>query len=400
MALAAEIDRYADVLVRAGVNLEAGQRLLVIGLIEHAQMVRALVDAGYRAGAEHVAVEYDDRHPVRSQALHAPDGAVAVMPGWHRHMTDEVIEHRWASVIVVGDELESPFAGADPDRLARLLAPRQADAFRVMEARMPWTVCAFPVPGWSERLYGRADVERLWQELRVMMRMDADDPVEAWRAHLDELDRRAAALNRLAAVAIRFTGPDTDLRVGVNALAEWNSARFRTAWDTSFIPNLPTEEIFTVPDFRNAEGRVRCTKPVRINGQRVEGLRLRFENGSIVDVEADLNAEVVRAQIATDEGARRLGEVALVDRASRIGSFGRLYDEVLLDENVTCHIAWGAAIVEALDSSPDEGEQHALGINRSAVHTDVMIGGPEVTVIAESADGAETPVIVEDTWQL
>ena len=225
------------------------------------------------------------------------------------------------------------------------------------------------------------DVERLWREVAQTVRLDEDDPVAAWEEHVARLEERSRKLNERAFDAIQFLGPGTDLTIRLNPGSRWHSARTETSFGRTHIPNVPTEEVFTTPDYRRTQGTVRSTMPLALPGNIIRDLELRFENGRVVEVNASSGKEYVEQQVATDGGSARLGEVALVDASSRVGQVGHIFFNTLFDENATCHIAYGRGIayaVEGAESSADE--QEAAGVNQSAVHTDFMIGGPEVTV--------------------
>jgi aminopeptidase len=251
-------------------------------------------------------------------------------------------------------------------------------------------------------MLGEPDVERLWELLTPMLRLDAAEADLAWREHTARLRERASLLERHEFSALRFRGGGTDLTVGLLAGARWMSAGLETRWGASMVVNMPSEEVFTTPDHRRTEGVVRATRPINlIGGGQVEGLMIRFEQGRAVQVEATRGAELVLAQMATDAGAARLGEVALVDGSSPVGQTGVVFGDILIDENATSHIAWGNAYAFTLPDLPEDREdQEALGFNRSDVHQDAMIGGPEVDVLGVARGGAEVPVIVADEWVL
>jgi aminopeptidase len=257
-----------------------------------------------------------------------------------------------------------------------------------------WTIIGVPNAGWARQMFGDPDVERLWKVVEFCVRLDAEDPVEAWRGHVKRLERRAQRLNELRLDAVRFSGPGTDLTVGLLPESRWQGAESFTADGLPYVANMPTEEVFTTPDSRRTEGRVRATRPLAMAGSIVRGLELRFEAGRISDVRAEEGADVVRGQLASDENASFLGEVALVDGTSRIGETGLTFFEGLYDENTTCHVAYGGAYAEAVEGEPGEG------VNVSTVHTDFMVGGPDIDVDGVLADGTVVPLLRREIWQL
>jgi aminopeptidase len=221
-----------------------------------------------------------------------------------------------------------------------------------------------------------------------------DDPVAAWREHVARIGRRAKLLNDMRLDAVRFTGPGTALEVGLLPESRWQGVESVTAQGLPYVANMPTEEVFTTPDSRRTEGHVRATRPLALYGRIVRGLEVRFEAGRMVDVRADEGDDVLRGELATDDAAPFLGEVALVDGTSRIGETGLTFFETLFDENATCHIAYGSAYAEAVEGEPGDG------VNVSTVHTDFMVGGPEVDVDGVLPDGTVVPLLRGDVWQL
>ena len=289
------------------------------------------------------------------------------------------------------------------DRMMRDAMPvTQAFWDAVDRGQIPWTVVPGVCPGLARTILGTPDVERLWELLASILRLDRPDPQSAWRAHLARLRDRASLLQERNFAALRFRGGGTDLNVALLAGARWVTVSSETRWGQPFVFNLPTEEVFTTPDHRYTEGVVRITRPLQLSRVgRVEGLTLRFEQGRIVEVDAARGAERVRAQLTTDEGAARLGEVALVDGASPVGQSGIVFGHGLIDENATSHIAWGTAYPDTMPNLPESREEQiALGFNRSEIHEDAMIGGPEVDVFGVEHDGSEIPVITADRWVL
>jgi len=403
---AAELEEYARLALRVGVDLEQGQDVTVHAYVEHAPLVRALARVAYLEGARWVDVHYIDLYVRRANAELAPSEAVGWAPRWLLQRVQEESERHAAFVNVVGEPDPDLFAGLDPQRVTEAMVPtvRRAywDAFDRRE--MPWTIVAFPTPGWATQVFGEPDVGRLWDAVRAAVRLDESDPVGAWTDHVALLIERAAQLNEHGFDAVRFRGPGTDLEVGLLSNARWMAAGTETSWGRFYVPNLPTEEVFTTPDRRRTEGRVRSTQPlVLIGGTIVRDLEVTFSGGRITEVNASSGADEVRAVVALDEGAAYLGEVALVDERSRVGRSEMTFWSTLFDENAASHIAFGTAVTQALDLGrplPADDELKAMGINRSRAHTDFMIGSPDVEVDGIAQGGSAVPIMRDNVWQL
>ncbi len=399
----ADLRRYADLILRCGANVEPGQKVLITGDVEHADLIAALAERAYAHGASLAATFYFDDRVLAAQAAGAPtDTLAAAIPDWYAAMFQTVIDERWARIRTLGDPIDDPFAGVPAERATALQTAVFLPAYRTIEARINWSLCPCPTAAWARRVYGEPDVARLWRDLRHAVRLDEPDPIAAWDARRDELASRAARLDRAAFAALRFRGGGTDLFVPLHRDARWQPAWLTTSWGRRFLCNLPSEEIYVTPDFRGVTGTAVATRPVTVNGVLVSGLVLRFTDGRVVDVTADSNAAAVRASLDEDRGARRLGEVALVDSSSRVGRLGVVFKETLLDENAACHIAWGAAIHDSFPEGlpADDAALEARGVNQSVVHEDVMIGGPEVTVSGVTAGGDDVPVLVGENWEI
>jgi aminopeptidase len=396
------LERFADLVVHVGANVQPGSFVLLRTDIAHLEIARTVVERAYVAGASWVEVDWTDGPIRHSQLTHASIERLTRTRPWVIEQTKTWAAERGVSITLVGDPDPHLLDDVDPAKAAALPA-EEARAFReaIIGQQLRWTVVPAPNRGWAQQIFGEPDLERLWEAVATAMRLDEPDPVASWRERTAELAARARALNTLDLTEVRYRGTDTDLTVGLVPDARWTGGSMDDPDGVTYMPNIPTEEVFTSPDRRRADGVISLTKPVIIGGLVVEGLRVTFSGGRITDVTAASGAETVRAQIDTDEGARSLGEISLVDRDSRIAKTGLLFHNMLFDENAACHVAWGQsfpfAVANGLAKSNEE--RYEIGLNRSAIHTDVVIGGQGLTVTGTGPKGT-AEIIRDDEWVL
>lgn len=392
--------QMATLAVRLGANVQPGQIVAVSSEPGKEAMSRAIAEAAYAAGAKFVDLTVFDVYFKRARALNAERDTLSYVPPWLGERILALGELRAARIALSGPVAPHALDDVDPELISLDRLPRVPEAMKVLnDASTNWTIVPCPTPAWASLVYPRleppAALERLWSEIAHVTRLDEPDPIAAWESRLAELTRVSTALNDLDLDRVQFVGPGTNLSIGLLRSSTWLAAKFTNASGIKHQPNIPTEEVFTTPDPERVEGEVTSTKPLFTSGTTVTGLKVRFEGGRAVHVDAEQGAEVIRGMIAADEGAARLGEVALVDREGRIGPLGTVFFDTLLDENAASHIALGHGYVACLDDPAD----HARA-NRSVIHTDFMIGSNEVAVTGFLANGDEVPLLRDGTWQI
>ena len=392
---------YAALVVRTALRLGTGDDLIVVARPEHHPLVGALAEEAYRAGVRYVHALYTDPDVRHALVAAGPDDSLGYTPPWLAAAMEQAVEGGFAAISIGDGGTGAIFRDLDPGRVAQA---RTRDFERqwligVLDRRLAWTAIAYPTARWATEVFGEPDVARLWDALAHTLRLDEADPAASWEQRWDELEARADELTARGFDALRYRGPGTDLEVGLIEGARWIAARGRTRDGRVHAANVPTEEAFTSPHRDRAEGVVRSSLPLDLRGALVEDLELEFKGGEIVEVRARTGADAVRAEIATDDGARRLGELALVDGSSRVGDAGIVFRHTLLDENAASHIAFGAGLPWVLGDASAE-EQAARGLNVSASHIDFMVGSPELEIDGVERGGGVVPLLRGGAWQL
>jgi aminopeptidase len=380
--------RLAELAVGLGVNLQPGQTLRVSADVGQAEMVRAVAETAYGRGARFVDVNYFDPHVQVARVRHAPEDALPEIPPWEVERIRQLAADGGASIKITGPTAPGAFDELDPARLGRTSLPSIPE-WREVELDVNWTVIASPTQAWAAALRPRdaTALQHLWEDVGFACRLDLPDPVAAWHERLAQLQDRARTLNELRLDHVRLHGPDTDLTVGLLPGGRWEHPVMTSSRGIEHVPNLPTEEVFTSPDPQRADGHVALTRPALVGGRQIEDVRLELSRGRITSVEGGTGVEALRALLERDDGASRLGELALVDDSSRVGRLGRTFGVILLDENAAGHIALGSGFPELGD-----------GVNDSAIHLDVMVGSPEVAVTGIDREGEERPLLRDGRW--
>jgi aminopeptidase len=401
------LDCLAEVAVRAGLGLQPGQELLMTAPLDAVPLARRITEHAYRAGASLVTTLYTDDEAALMRYHFAPQESFDHAAKWLYDGMAAAFKSGSARLAITGAN-PALLSHEDPDKVGR--ANRSlSKAYRpalelITRHEINWTIVACATPAWAAAVFPndppQAALEKLWEAIFRTTRIDTDDPIRAWKAHDRGLQQRAEFLNEKRYSALQYRGPGTDFRLGLADDHLWMGGGTTAGNGFYCIPNLPTEEVFSTPHKDRAEGTVTATKPLSHQGTMIEGIQVRFEGGRIVDARATKGQEVLQRLIDTDEGARRLGEVALVPHSSPIASSGLLFFNTLFDENAASHIALGQAYstcVRGGDKLTPE-QLAAKGANDSLIHVDWMIGSDKLDIDGISASGTVEPLMRRGEW--
>lgn len=401
-----KLAKLARATIHVGLELKPGQELLIAAPLEAAPMVRLVTAAAYKAGASSVQCFYSDEQTTLSRYENGTDAAFDYAPAWLFEGMAAAYKNGAARLSIVG---ENPFllSAQNPALIARLSKARSIAAKPAMQYitdfSIPWCVAAYPTQSWAKAMFPddapEVALHKLAEAVFTTSRITGDDPVADWQAHSANLATRRDWLNSKNFSSLHFKGPGTDLVVGLADGHKWQGGASQTKLGGTCNANMPTEEVYTTPHATRVNGTATSTKPLSYNGTLIEGIRVRFENGTIVEASASKGEEVFKNLLATDAGASRLGEVALVPHSSPISQSGLVFFETLFDENAACHIALGQCYTECFkDRNLTDAEVKARGGNSSLVHVDWMIGSGEVDVDGVHADGTTDPVFRAGEW--
>jgi len=394
------LERYADLVVGVGANVQPGQIVWIVADPAAAPFVRLVAAAAYDRGARFVDPWYFDPYVKRIRLEHAAPETLEFVPSWYGERLLALGESHGVRISITPQVPPGLLAGVDPALAGRDALPALKEGFRVINARTTsWTVVPWPTEDWARQVFPSASadeaVDRLWEQLIYVLRLDEPDPAAAWHARLLELHDAGNRIDAHRFDALRFEGPGTDLTVGLLPTSRFSSETpgMQTVDGVIHAPNIPTEEIASTPDPLRVDGVVTATKPLDVAGTLVTDLKVRFEGGRAVELEGG-NVDALRARTSVDAAASRLGEVALVDGSGRIGKTGTVFFNTLLDENAASHLAFGNAYAISV------GEQDRDRINSSSIHIDFMIGSDDVAVTGLATDGSRTPVLERGEWKV
>ncbi len=402
-----KLDRLGEVAVRVGLGLQKGQELVMTAPIDALPLVRRITEHAYKAGASLVTTLFSDEDSTLMRFRHAPDGSFDTASGWLYEGMASAFRGGAARLAIAGEN-PSLLSAQDPDKVSRANRARSRAYQPALELiagfDINWTIVSYAAPAWAKAVFPdepeTVAVAKLWEAIFAASRVDRVDPVAAWQEHNRALHTRTKLLNDKHYVALHFTGPGTDLTVGLADDHEWEGGASKAKNGIICNPNIPSEEVFTTPHKDRVSGMVTSTKPLSYQGTLIDEIQVRFEDGRIVEAHAKSGENVLRKVLETDEGAARLGEVALVPHSSPISASGLLFFNTLYDENAACHIALGQAYAKCIRGGDTmTAEQLAeKGANRSLIHIDWMIGSGEVDIDGITMSGAAEPIMRRGEW--
>lgn len=405
-----KLDNYSELIIRHGLNLQPGQVLNIVAEPYHRELVNLIAEKAYLAGAKLVIIDFNEARAERCRLLKVADQDLKYVPAYVSSKLRELVDENWASLRILGMEFPDIFGDINPkrfntSRIARYQASKYFIDEGIGKSRVQWTLAAAATPGWGKKVFPDFEPEQaekmLWEQIFAIARVNRPDYLESCQRHNRTLQERAKRLSELEIDRLHFSGPGTDLMVGLSSQAIFKGGAELGPGGVEFEPNIPTEECFTTPDWRRVSGTVCATRPFYLNGKLVKELRLEFAEGEIKSFSASGAADVFSEYIQSDSGARRVGEVALVGVDSPVFQSGLLFQEILFDENAACHIAIGSAYKFCLRSAEtmSAAELETIGFNQSSTHLDIMISSDQVDVTAVTRAGQTVPLLVNGAWR-
>lgn len=401
----AMLSKYADVVVKVGLNLRKGQVLSIRGILEDAPFIRKATESAYRSGARYVDVLWNDEPSQRIRFEYADPETITYVPDWILQRYEEFYRDGDAELAIASTNPDL-FEGIDSELMANFRKARMQkfEPLRKYENLANWCVVATAAPSWAKKVFPDMPVReaqvKLWDAIFKVCRIDSPDPVAAWQEHIDKLVKYKDYLNDKRYTALHYKAPGTDLTVGLPEKQVWAGAQETFKNGVTCTVNIPTEEVFTAPHMDKADGFVTASRPLNLSGTLIEEFTISFEHGRVSNVTARKGEADLKKLIETDENASRLGEVALVPHSSPISQSGILFYNTLFDENAACHIALGNAYRTSIKGGEDMTDEEfaAAGGNKSLLHVDFMIGSGEMDIDGISQDGLREPIMRQGEW--
>lgn len=401
------LDKYAELAIRVGLNVQKDQTVVIMTPISCAEFVRKLTKKAYDAGAKDVVIDWDDDEVKALRLKHAPESTLREYPMWRANDLEEMAKNDAAFLQIYAPNSDL-LKDVDPERAAisskTAATAREGFLNYMRNNQVSWLMVSYPTAEWSAKVFPNLSeaerVQKLWEQIFKLTRVDKEDPVAAWNEHIETLTGKQDMLNSKKYKQLHFQAEGTDLYIELAPKHQWVAAGSETEKGVFFIPNIPTEEVFTMPAKTGTNGTVRSTLPLSYQGSLIDGFSLTFENGKVVKATAEVGQEVLNKMLDMDEGARYLGEVALVPYDSPISNSGLIYYNTLFDENASCHIALGNSYPFTIEGgttmSLEELKQN--GFNKSLIHVDFMIGSADMAIDGLSEDGTREPLFRNGNW--
>ncbi|MDR6552557.1 aminopeptidase [Paenibacillus qinlingensis] len=401
------LDQYAELAIRVGLNVQKDQTVVISTPIACADFVRKLAKKAYEAGAKDVVVDWDDDEVKALRLKNAPDDTLRTYPMWRAKGLEEMAKDGAAFLSIYAPNSDL-LKDIPPERVAMsskaAATAREGYLSYTRSNKVNWLLVSYPTAEWSAKVFpnlGESErVTKLWEQIFTLTRVDKADPVAAWKEHIGTLTAKMNLLNIKKFKQLHFQAPGTDLYIELAAKHQWVAAGSESERGIFFVPNIPTEEVFTMPARGGTNGTVRSTLPLSYQGSLIDGFSLTFKDGRVVEATAEVGQEVLNNMLNMDEGARYLGEVALVPYDSPISQSGLIYYNTLFDENASCHVALGNSYPFTIEGgtamSPEELEQN--GYNKSLIHVDFMIGSKDMAIDGVHADGTREPLFRNGNW--
>lgn len=400
-------EKYAELALRTGVNLQKGQALMINAPIEGADFTRIVVKKAYDLGASEVHVNWVDDELTLLKYKHTDEEILATYPKWSVELHNSYAGNG-AAVLSIRSTNPDLLKDVDPNRIAiaNKASGEALTHFRkyIMNDKITWSIISIPTGDWAQKIFPQLSreeaIKQLWDAILKIVRVDQEDPIAAWEAHNDTLRRAEGSLNQKRYQKLIFKAPGTNLEIGLPKGHIWRGGAAESEKGIKFNPNMPTEEVFCMPHKYEVNGTVASTKPLNYGGNIIDQFSLTFKDGKVVDFQAEQGEDTLRLLLETDEGAKRLGEVALVPHESPVSQSGLIFYNTLFDENASCHIALGKAYPTNIENGPSMSEEELdkHGVNDSITHVDFMIGSEKLDIDGVFEDGTTEPVFRQGTW--